>query len=386
MTTGLRYAFNPKPVYLEKGTNFRRLSSSLAPFCGYRIKQGTQCFTQERTFSTRSHSLNRGSKLNPHFYQTYFPLVEKSTSYRAFNTSAVECKFLDPRTDLAFKKLFGREENKDLAIDFINNMADLESPIVDISFADSNLNPSQSYEKSSIVDVKCTDENGRIYIIEMQVSYQEEFPKRSLYYAARNYADQMKKGGGYENLKEVILIAVCDHNLFKSKVDFRSTYKLLDKEDYTRSIDGISLIFIELAKFNKKIDEVETSLEKWCYFLKNAQKFTNKEIEKLKPTGKILKAIEEISSYNWSEKENSAYEAYMKNKRDYNAQLASAENKGMKKGKREGVREGIEKGRMETLKMIVQRMGEAGTSYSEIARCLNITEEEVEILSNRNYE
>lgn len=119
-------------------------------------------------------------------------------------------KFLNPRNDVAFRKIFGTEKNKDILIHFINDIMGFEGDdqIQEVTFLSPVQNPEISYKKESIVDVLCKDANGVQIIVEMQVSPSKGFEKRAQYYAAKAYSRQLDRGteenGLYANLKEVI--------------------------------------------------------------------------------------------------------------------------------------------------------------------------------------
>src|SRR5216683_2359883 len=109
-------------------------------------------------------------------------------------------KFLDPKNDVAFKKIFGTEKNKDILIHFLNDMVTFreKSPIQDVTFLKTIQDPEVAAKKTSVVDILCRDEKGNQYIVEMQVAKEKGFEKRALYYASKAYVSQMVKRGQYE--------------------------------------------------------------------------------------------------------------------------------------------------------------------------------------------
>ena len=121
-------------------------------------------------------------------------------------------KFLDPKNDFAFKKIFGTEKNKDILIHFINDMLGFtgDKKIETVSFLKPNMDPDILSKKQSILDVLCADQKGRQYIVEMQVAKTTGFEKRAQYYAAKAYGNQLNQGEKYEKLKEVIFVAITD--------------------------------------------------------------------------------------------------------------------------------------------------------------------------------
>ena len=125
-------------------------------------------------------------------------------------------KILDPKNDVAFRKIFGTDKNKDILIGFINDIQNFQGQdkIQDITFLNPIQDPDIAYRKESIVDVLCQADNGEQIVVEMQVSPQKGFEKRALYYASKAYSRQLKKGKGegsrYQDLKCVIFIAILD--------------------------------------------------------------------------------------------------------------------------------------------------------------------------------
>src|ERR1700733_1007349 len=130
-----------------------------------------------------------------------------------FNLKPMSTRYLDPKNDLAFKKVFGAEKHKRIHMDFLNAVFHLENEdtIIDLEF----LNPKQAPEidarKESIVDLLVQDQKGTKYIIEMQVAKVEGFEKRAQYYAAKTYCAHFGKGEKYHDLKKVIFLAITDY-------------------------------------------------------------------------------------------------------------------------------------------------------------------------------
>src|SRR5262245_30481527 len=106
-------------------------------------------------------------------------------------------KFLDPKNDYAFKRIFGTEKNKAILVHFLNDMLGFSEKILNVTFLKTNQDPDIASKKQSIVDVLCTDEKGTQYIVEMQVASSDHFIKRAQYYAAKAYASQMNQGEAY---------------------------------------------------------------------------------------------------------------------------------------------------------------------------------------------
>ncbi|QOD37971.1 Rpn family recombination-promoting nuclease/putative transposase [Candidatus Wolbachia massiliensis] len=264
-------------------------------------------------------------------------------------------KFLDPKNDIAFRRIFGTEKNKDILIHFLNDILGLtgKDEIREIEFLSTIMDAEIASKKQSIVDVLCRDENGVQVIVEMQVAKTKGFEKRAQYYAAKAYSRQADKGEQYQDLKEIIFIAIADCILFPDKSEYKSKHTIRDENTNAHDLKDFYFTFIELPKFPKtKEDQLENIVEKWIYFFKYADETNEKELEKIIGSDAIIeKAYEELNRFNWSEKEFIAYEQEIKRIRDEKAVLAQklddATEKGRHQGREEGIKIGEEMGKIE---------------------------------------
>ena len=134
-------------------------------------------------------------------------------------------KYLNPRNDIAFKRIFGQERNKDILIKMLNAVLyeELHKPIVEVSFFPSNLEPEVISKKQSAVDVLCRDEDGCKYIIEMQQNAQDGFEERAQFYAAKTFVNQLGMGEEYTNIKALIFLAFCNFEIFPKEKEYKIT-------------------------------------------------------------------------------------------------------------------------------------------------------------------
>lgn len=182
-------------------------------------------------------------------------------------------KFLDIKTDFAFKKVFGSTGSKDILISFLNALIafDNNCKIKDVTIVDPYNIPMLKGMKDTYVDVKAELDDGSRVIIEMQVLNHEGFEKRVLYNAAKNYSIQLTKGDAYHLLNPVIALTITDFILFDTSPELINNFKLIEKKQFIEYSDDIELIFIELPKFIKQEHELETIQDKWLYFIKNSE-------------------------------------------------------------------------------------------------------------------
>jgi predicted transposase/invertase (TIGR01784 family) len=257
-------------------------------------------------------------------------------------------KFLNPRNDVAFKRIFGSEKHKNILIHFINDILSLtgSAAVREIKFIPTVLDADIAYKKQSIVDVLCRDETGVQFIVEMQVAPSKGFEKRAQYYAAKVYGRQLEQGkeekGRYSNLKKVIFIAIADCVLFPQKKAYKSEHRIQDIESLEHDLKDFSFTFIELPKFKKKrIEELETITEKWCYFFKYGEVTREEDLEQIVRQDLVIKeAYEALNQYNWSERELIAYEEEIKRQRDNEGALDYRLDEAEAIGKKTGLAEG----------------------------------------------
>src|ERR1700722_19045095 len=286
-------------------------------------------------------------------------------------------KFLDPKNDFAFKRIFGTERNKDILVHFLNDMLEFSEgeKIKDVSFLKLNQDPEIAYKKQSIVDVLCTDEKERKYIIEMQVARTAGFEKRAQYYAAKAYVGQINQGEAYPNLKEIIFIAITDFVMFPDKKEYKSDHVILDKKSFDHNLKDFSFCFLELPKFTKTIDELTTHVEKWAYFFKHAVETSPEDLEKITASDLVIsQAYKELNQFFWSEDELNVYEREKKSQMDAKAMFDAATEEGLVKGKAEGLSEGTT--------MIAKRMLAQGYSIHSIMQLTSLSEKDIKSLES----
>ena len=251
-------------------------------------------------------------------------------------------KFLDPKNDFAFKRIFGSPRNQDILIHFINDMLQFEGDktVVNVSLIKTVQDPEIASKKQSILDVLCADQAGRQYIIEMQVAKTEGFAKRAQYYAAKAYTQQLMEGEQYKQLKEIFFIAITDFIMCPDRPTYYSNHYLLESQYHRRELQDFSFTFLELPKFQKSIHELTNLIDKWAYFFKYAEVTKEEDLEKIIGQDQVMeKAYQELNRFGWSEIEINTYE--QEEKRDRDAQAILAQKKA------EGIAEGIIQGRVE---------------------------------------
>ena len=255
-------------------------------------------------------------------------------------------KFVDPKNDLAFKKIFGNENKKEILISFLNSVLDFkdEKTIVEVTLDNPYQLPDIKELKETILDIKARNKNGDKFIVEMQKKDLSDFDKRSLYYTSKAYVSQIQKGEELKNLKKVYYIAILNFNMFDNK-NYISRHLIINQETTTQDLKDFEFTFIELKKFNTKLEDLNSTIDKWIYFINNASKFDliPKEYEDIK---EFQEAFEIANKFSWNQKELDYYDSMDLRQADDKNALDTAEQKGVKKGIKKGIEQGIEQGKL----------------------------------------
>ena len=267
-------------------------------------------------------------------------------------------KYLNPRNDIAFKKIFGTEKNKDILIHFLNDVIEREDKkeITKVRLLNPMQHPEIIGKKQSVVDVLCEEEDGTQYIVEMQVAKVAGFEKRAQYYAAKAYSSQPDSGETYDHLKEVIFLAITEYLMFPNKVDYKSVHVILDKKTQEQDLKDFSFTFMELPKFKKEIDELKSHEDRWCYFFKHAN--DPEDIGGLIDSSDevIKKAYNQLEAHNWTNEELRAYEASEKQAKDAKSREVFVQQEARQEGIAEGIKKGIAEGVEEGIKKVALNM------------------------------
>lgn len=253
-------------------------------------------------------------------------------------------RFLNPKTDFAFKRIFGSAESGDILISLLNAILGLKPPysITAVSILDPYLAPEIEGMKDTYLDVRAKDGQDKEYIIEMQVLNVPGFEKRVLYNACKTYSRQLAIGEGYELLTDVIAISITDFIMFDDLPDLVNGYKFRAASGQIYS-DDLEMVFVELPKFNKQESELETILDKWCFFLKKAGSLQVAP-QTLTVEPPIAHAFQIANKAGLSEKELDDQERRLIFIQDQRGALTKAARDGLAAGLKAGLKQGLEQG------------------------------------------
>jgi len=181
-------------------------------------------------------------------------------------------RFVDVKNDVAFRKIFGDENKKEILMSFLNAVLDLPPGklIREITFRHTFQLPEVEGLRSSVLDLRVTDQRDITYIVETQVEQPEGFAKRVQYYTAKQYSTQINQGDNYPALNQVIFIGILNFKFFEGK-DYQTKHLIINQNTGNHDLKDLEFNFIELPKFTKSFEELVTLVDKWIYFFKHAK-------------------------------------------------------------------------------------------------------------------
>jgi predicted transposase/invertase (TIGR01784 family) len=282
--------------------------------------------------------------------------------------SALRDKYINPLTDFGFKKLFGSEPNKILLIDFLNQILPERHRIRDLSYSRNEHLGLNELDRKAIFDLYCIGESGERFIVEMQKAKQNFFKDRSVYYASFPIQEQAGKGEWDYRLEPVYSVGILDFIFDDHKSDEELLHTVeLKNQRCEIFYDKLKFIYIELPKFKKQEDELETQFDKWLYVFRHLSNLQDRPPSLQDRVFQKLFEAAEIAKF--SPEERDAYEDSLKYYRDLKNVVDTS--------REEGVQEGIEKGIEKRNYEIAKKMKEKGMSKSEISELTGLNDNEI---------
>ena len=286
--------------------------------------------------------------------------------------------FINPKTDFAFKKIFGSADSKDILISFLNAILYEAQPIIeDLEILDPYLAPKIKGVKDTYLDVKAKITGNKTVIIEMQVLNVESFEKRILYNAAKAYSVQLKKGDKYDLLNPVIALTITDFQMFENLETVISRFVLKEKTFFVDFLTAeLEFVFVELPKFNKTLEELETLTDKWIYFMKTARTLSYVP-EELGNVPELRQAFAIANEANLEPDELEDLERREIFIQDQRGAITKATRLGMEEGIRRGIERGIEQGIEQGIKQGIEQ----GIKQANLRLILRLLERSVGFMS-----
>ena len=266
--------------------------------------------------------------------------------------------------DFAFRKIYGKPGNEICLISLLNAVLRFADPVVSVEY----LNPFgiRDFETDKLVcvDVKATDQRGRVFIVEIQIVVQSSFAKRAVFYACEAYTDQLRAGQGYGDLKATYSICLLMRNLWDDE-QLHHQFRLVDRESGRVLEESIEIHTVELAKYNGNAGDVRNAsvLEQWAYWIKNSSEHTVEELQELLPGLEFLRATGELNAIREITEEKQMYDAREKASLDIQSNLIDARQE----GRQEGIKIGEQRGGLKkSIQIYEGLLGDSPTSESDL--------------------
>ncbi len=264
-----------------------------------------------------------------------------------------EVKYLDPKTDLTFKKIFGN--HPDLLISLLNALLPLDDDqqIESLEYLPAELVPIDPLHKDTIVDVRCKDQSGRQFVVEMQMAWTDAFKQRVLFNASKAYVSQAEMGYHYADLQPVYSLNLVNDIFERDTAEYKHNYRIVCDTDSNKVIEGLCFTFFELPKFRPHTMNEKRMTVLWLRFLTEINDKTRQVSAELLADPAISRALEEVRISAFSEGELIAYDKFWdmisRERTLLSESFKDGKEEGFKDGMEEGLKKGLEKGLKEGL-------------------------------------
>ena len=289
-------------------------------------------------------------------------------------------RFIDPRVDWAFKRIFGSEDTKECLITFLNGLFEDELVIKDVTFAKTEKLGLRPDDRGVVFDVYCITNEGKHVIVEMQKKEQEYFADRALYYTARAIVQQGVRGIWDYHLAPVYTVCFMDFVLDSPILKkFRTDLVLTDLQTHQRVSDRMRIVYLQLPLFDKHTEaECMDIFDCWIYIVKNMNMFEQMPFSEKYPVFRKLAEIGDLRKLSREELE--LYDEDIKNMRDIYATRKFDEKRGMEKGIAKGRAEGRAEGELSKGLEVARKLLAMGMSWTQIIQATGLTEDQLKQL------
>ncbi|OUN79829.1 Rpn family recombination-promoting nuclease/putative transposase [Bacteroides sp. An51A] len=291
-------------------------------------------------------------------------------------------RYLDPKADLTFKKVFG--EHPDLVISLLNALLPFDEPeeeIAEIEYLTPELVPETPLKKNSIVDVRCKDKMGRQFLVEMQMLWSPAFMQRVLFNASKAYVRQLGgRESKYELLQPVYSLNLVNDIFLPDVPEAYHDYKIVQVEHTDKVIEGLRFIFVELPKFKPQDFKGKKMAVLWLRYLTEIDEHTRQAPKELLENPEINKAVTQIEESAFNDAQLWWYDDFWDAVRVENTLISDALREGRQKGMEEGRQEGIQEGIRQNNIQNARGMKAEGIPTGTIAKITGLSPDEIEKL------
>jgi predicted transposase/invertase (TIGR01784 family) len=284
---------------------------------------------------------------------------------------------ITPCVDIAFKKIFGVEENKDLLISLINAIVGPEDQVEDLTILNPYNPQNFRMDKLSILDIKARGHHGKLFNIEIQITDEGDYDKRALYYWGKMYTQQLQKADHYKTLSKAIGIHILNFFSIPESPKYHNVFHIREKDAHLIYFKDLELHTIELRKFCDAVppnlieiaSKVTTSLDVWAAFLTRHDLLNKKTLPGALNTPALWKALDVLEEMNLKPDEREMYEDHLKYLRDIGSAIHKKESEAFEEGKLEG--------RLE----VARKLLSTGLTLEAISACTGLSVDELGALT-----
>ena len=286
-------------------------------------------------------------------------------------------KYFSPVTDVTFRKVFG--EHIDLAASLLNAFLPLEDGrvITNIQYVPPEMMPDNPMRKNSIVDVRCEDSAGSIFLVEMQLNWDTDFMQRVVFNTSKAYVKQLDKGKPFHLLQPVYSLNFVQGDLHKGLSEWYHPYQLVHIYHSDRVFDGLKIVFAEMKKYEQLAVKGNSKKDLWMRYFTEMTEKTRKPAPELLADPKVAKAIELLEIINYTEAEQELYDRYWDAVSVEATWKSIGWREGEKAGIQQGLQQGMQQGEAKAKLLLVQNMLAKGFEPSMVAEISGLTEAEV---------
>ena len=243
----------------------------------------------------------------------------------------IKNRYINLFTDFGFKRVFGQEANKDLLIDFLNQVLPEAYTIEDLSYSKNEQLGEQEEDRKAVFDLHCKSVNNEYFIVELQKAKQDFFKDRSLYYTTFPIVEQAKKGNWNYRLDPIFMVGILNFSFDTSSADEIRHHVMLKDQNCEVFFNKLHFIYLEVVKFTKNLQECTTQFERWLWIFKNLPNLDKIPEELVNSMFVKVFQIAEVAKFSPTEQE--AYQQSLKYYWDLHNVIDTAKKEGIEEQK-----------------------------------------------------
>ena len=286
-------------------------------------------------------------------------------------------KYLDPKADLTFKKIFGNHPKR--LISLLNALLPLseEEQIHEIEYLPTELVPENNSYRYAIANILCTDAKSNKFCVVIRMEWSNFFEHRVQFIASELYVNPAIKQVKYFAQYPTYSLNLINDTYKYNTPDFIHNYHVVYDKDTHKVIEDLHFTFIELPKFTPHSIANKRMMVLWLRFLTEINEETKEVPADLLDEPEIGQAIKELEVFDFTEVELRVYDKFWDSVSVERTLLDDRYQKGRAEGMRQSRVEGMEKGMNQRSLEIARNLLSLGLPVTQITQATGLTEEEI---------